>query len=99
MLRSTPGDPRDAEQHHWNIGADNEIEEVIFNSEITDDEIVFAVKFLIAGKSPGPDGIIPEMFMNTFEVILPILNKIFNRLFSHGQFQKLWSKSILIPLT
>ena len=58
---------------------DNEIEELIFNSEITDDEIVFAVKSLIAG-------IIPEMFISILEVVPPVLNELLNRLFSHGKF-------------
>ena len=77
---------------------DDEIEELIFNSEITADEIVFAVKSLKAGKFPGPDGIIPEMFMNILEVILHILIKLFNHLFSQGQFPELWSKSFMTPL-
>ena len=87
---------------------DNEIEELIFNSEILDDEIfnseimddeiVFAVKSLKAGKSPGPDGIISEMFINILEVILPILKKLFNHLFSQGPFPELWSKSFMISL-
>lgn len=77
---------------------DSEIENLIFNSEITEDEIVFAVKSLRAGKAPGPDGIIPEMFINTIDIILPILNKLFNRLFLRGEFPGTWSKSIMIPI-
>ena len=77
---------------------DDEIENLIFNSEITDDEIMYAVKSLRADKAPGPDELIPEMFISTVEIILPVLNKLFNRLFFEGTFPDLWSKSIMIPL-
>ena len=65
---------------------DDEIENLIFNSEITDDEIMFAVKSLRAGKVPEPDELIPEMFISTVEIILPVLNKLFNRLFLRAHF-------------
>lgn len=77
---------------------DDEIENLIFNSEITDDKLMFAVKSLNAGKAPGPDELIPEMFISNVEIILPVLNKLFNRLFFEGTFPDLWSKSIMIPL-
>ena len=41
---------------------DDEIENLIFNSEITDDELMFAVKSLRAGKAPGPDKLIPDVY-------------------------------------
>ena len=31
-------------------------------------------------------------------IILPVLNKLFNRLFSNGYFPSCWSKTIFIPL-
>ena len=80
------------------VEPDSEIEELIFNSEITDDEILFAVKSMKAGKSPGPDGILPEMFTSIIEIMLPILNKLLNRIFAQGQFPDIWSKSIIIPI-
>ena len=58
----------------------------------------YAVKSLKSGKSPGPFGILPKMFISIFEHILPILNKLFNRVFAHGQFPDLWSKSITITI-
>ena len=47
-----------------------------------------------AGKSPGLFGILPEMFISILEHILPILNRLFNRVFAQGLFPDLWSKSI-----
>ena len=77
---------------------DDEIEYLIFNSEITNDEILNAVKSLKIGKSPGPDGIFAELFKQSIHVILPLLNSVCNRLFSSGMFPESWSKSVIIPL-
>ena len=77
---------------------DSEIEELIFNSAITGNEILIAVKSMKAGKSPGPDGILPEMFTSIREIMVPILNKLLNRIFVQGQFPDIWSKSIMIPI-
>ena len=49
-------------------------------------------------KSPGPDDLILKFFKQRMHIILPVLNKLFNRLFSNGYFPSCWSKSILVPL-
>ena len=77
---------------------DDEIEFLIFSSEITDDEILAAIKHLKVGKSAGPDNLIPEFFKRSIHIILPVLNKLFNRPFLNGYFPPCWSKSILVPL-
>ena len=77
---------------------DDEIEFLIFSSEITDDEILAAIKHLKVGKSAGPDNLIREFFKKSIHIILPVLNKLFNRLFLNGYFPPCWSKSILVPL-
>ena len=66
---------------------DIEIEELIFNSEITDDEIVFAVKSLKTGKSPGTDGIIPEITINILKLFYRYLTKYFTAFFRWVSFQ------------
>ena len=48
---------------------DDEIENLIFSSEITDDEILAAIQQLRAGKSPGPDNPIPEFFKKSIHII------------------------------
>ena len=40
----------------------------------------------------------PGLFINSINVILPILLKLFNRLFSRGEFPETWSNSIIVPL-
>ena len=41
----------------------DDVQAQIFNGEITDDEILKAVKSLKLGKSAGLDGLVPEMFV------------------------------------
>ena len=77
---------------------DDEIEHLIFNERISDDEIVHAVKHLKRGKSAGPDGILPEFFIDCIDTLLPVISKLFNRLFLNGIFPSCWSQSILFPL-
>ena len=76
----------------------DDVQAQIFNGEITDDEILKAVKSLKLGKSAGLDGLVPEMFVYGIEYILPLINRFFNRLFSTGDFPESWGKSILVPL-
>lgn len=48
------------------INTEYEIEDIIFNSEISDDEILRAVKGLKSGTSGGEDNLIPEfLFMES----------------------------------
>ena len=38
---------------------DDELENLVFNADISDDEILQAIKHLKEGKSGGPDGLLP----------------------------------------
>ena len=51
----------------------DEIKDFIFNSEITEEEILRTVRTLKEDKSAGPDGIVPGVFIHSFDLILPIL--------------------------
>ena len=42
----------------------DEIEDVIFNSEITEEEILREVRALKEHKSAGPDGIVSSLFIH-----------------------------------
>ena len=77
---------------------DDEIEYLLFNERISDDESLHAVKHLKKGKSAGPDGILPEFFIECIDTLLPVISKLFNRLFMNGLFPTCWSHSKLIPL-
>ena len=77
----------------------DEIEDIIFNSEITEEEILREVRALKEDKSAGPDGIVSSLFILCIELFLPIMYKLFNRPFSRGElFPKDWCGSIIVPL-
>ena len=76
----------------------DDVEDFIFNSEITQEEILWLVQALKIDKSAGPDNIVPGLFIHSLELILPILHKLFNRLFEFGEFPEDWCNSIIVPL-
>ena len=47
--------------------AEGELDDIIFNSEITDEEILKSVKTLKHGKRGGIDELIPEFFINSID--------------------------------
>ena len=77
---------------------ENELEDYIFNSEITNEEILKSVQDLKRGKSAGPDDLIPEFFINSIDIIIPLLNKFFNRIFDHADYPEPWSYSIIVSI-
>ena len=76
----------------------DDLEDFVFNSEITEEEILRVVRALKPDKSAGPDNIVPGLFINCIELILPILHKLFDRLFELGEFPSDWCNSIIVPL-
>ena len=50
------------------------------------------------GKSAGPDDLIPEFFINSIDIIIPLLNKFFNRIFDHADYPEPWSYSIIVSI-
>ena len=76
----------------------DEVEDHLFNSDITDEEILIAVKQMKKGKAAGLDSIIPEMFIYGIECLLPLINRFFNRLFSLGEYPESWYNSIIVTL-
>ena len=65
-------------------------------SSIKSCEIIKAIKPLKNGKSV--DLISNEMLKNTIPSILDPLTKFFNFIFNKGNFPKIWSESILVPV-
>ena len=76
----------------------DEIEDHIFNSEITDEEILKSVKSLKSGKSAEMNGITPQFFIHGGEIILVVLNRLFKRIFSSGEYPMSWASSIVVPI-
>jgi hypothetical protein len=78
-------------------GSFNEIENLIFNSVISDDEILQSVKELKLNKASGGN-LIPQHLVYGINALLPFINRLFNRLFALGEFPESWAKSVIIPL-
>ena len=76
----------------------DDVKDFIFNSEITEEDILRVVRALKQEKSAGPGTIVPGLFINCIELILPILHKLFNRIVEHGEFPKDWCNSIIVLL-
>ena len=70
----------------------------MLNSEILPSEISSAIKKLSHGKSSEIDGIPSEFYKNTLHDILPVLHKLFNSVFTTGNFPSTWSQSVICPI-
>ena len=69
-----------------------------FNSEITDEEILKSVKSLKCGTSAGTDELIPEFLIKSIDNILPLINRLFNRIFDTADFPTSWCYSVIVTL-
>ena len=71
---------------------------VLLNSPITNEEIMYGIRKLKNGKAHGRDGIGAEFYKNTCLSILPLLLTLFNKILHSGNFPDMWSESLIIPL-
>ena len=75
----------------------DETEDIILNSEITEEEVKCAINELKKNKSTS--GILfPQHFKLVSDALLPYIIKFFNRLLSKGEFPQSWSRSIIVPV-
>jgi len=74
----------------------------IFNSDldgnITEREVIEAIKNLKIGKAAGLDEISAEFLKTTTQFFSKFLTKLFNRLYDLGTFPDMWSRSVIFPL-
>jgi predicted peroxiredoxin len=89
-------DERD-EELEGNQTFEGEINQEI-NNQITDEEIIKAVKTLKNNKSPGLDNILNEHIKISINKMLPIYNKLFNVIFNTGQIPVNWTKGVILPI-
>ena len=73
-----------------------EVEEL--DSEISSSELREAIFSQKNGKSCGLDHLCAELFKHSFDIISPFLLKLFNRLFSNGEYPKSWGEGIIVPI-
>ena len=89
------------EDEHDKISYDiieDELEEIVFNSEITNEEILKSKEALKRGKSAGIVELVPEFFIHSIDIILPLLNRFFNRMFDNADFPSQWCYSVIVTL-
>ena len=67
----------------------------MLNEGISLSEVLSSIKQLKCGKSPGPDSVGAEFYINTANEISPILKDHFNRILEAGIFPAAWGRSIL----
>jgi len=66
--------------------------------EITREEVAESVRQLKEGKSAGLDNIKGELIKGGGDVTIDLLLKIYNKIWSSGEWPSLWTPSIVIPL-
>lgn len=70
----------------------------LLDADITKEEVAESIQHLKAHKAAGPDGIVPEIFKHSASTIIPFLVRLFNVIFTSGQYPKAWSEAIIHPL-
>ena len=68
------------------------------DSRITVEEIKIAISSLKTNKAAGLDRISNEMIKAAGELIIPYLHKMFNTIFSSGQYPNSWASAYIKPL-
>ena len=66
--------------------------------DISEEEILLAVKNLNNGKAPGEDDIIKEYIKSTVNQFLPVHVHLFNLIFSSGIIPDSWLVGIIKPI-
>ena len=66
-----------------------------FNTPLSEEEILKAVKTLNNGKASASDCVSNEMIKHGMPVLLKPLHKLFNHIFNNGTFPKSWNESIV----
>ena len=64
--------------------------------KITQEEITEVIRNLPNNKSPGIDGLSYEFYKLTEETIVPVLEKLFNRILDLGILPSSWCKNLII---
>lgn len=77
---------------------EGELEDIVFNSEITDEDILKSINSMKCGKSAGIDELVPEFFLISINYILLIINRLFNRIFDAAEFPSPWCYSVIVTL-
>ena len=70
----------------------------ILNGEITEEEIICAIKDLKNGKAPGCDDVVNEYIKSTKDLFMPLYLKLFNLILDSGVIPEIWLSGIIVPI-
>ena len=62
------------------------------------DELRKVISSLKSNKSPGIDGLTAEIFKSSFDILSPVLLRLFNTVFSSGCYPSQWSEGLITPI-
>ena len=68
------------------------------DAEISEEEIVKAIKMLNSGKSGGPDRLSNEFFIHGVTTLPKYLKQLFNIIFETGHFPTCWTEGHIVPI-
>lgn len=78
--------------------ANVDVDITMLEGDISEDEVLAAIRTLKNGKAAGPDGIISEFFKHSAIKLLPFLVSFFNKLYATGSYPTAWTESIIQPI-
>ena len=67
----------------------------ILDCHFTDEELKKVIYSLKSNKSPGTDGLIAKC---SYDILSPILLKMFNTIFYSGSYPTSWSECLITPI-
>ena len=79
-----------------NVSFDYDMESL--NSDITEDEIISAIKKLKSGKAAGEDLVYNEYIKNSIPQLSETYCKLFNKVLDTGDIPEEWMNGIILPL-
>jgi hypothetical protein len=76
----------------------NPLYDILLNDELTEREILNAIKGLKNNKSPGPDSVLNEYLKNSPPYLIRILYRLFNLVLDTGIIPENWTIGIIKPV-
>ena len=76
----------------------SDVRDNILDSDITEEEVRYAICKLNNGKSPGDDMILNEYIKQSASILVPIYVRVFNTILSTGIYPTSWSLGTIIPI-
>ena len=75
----------------------DDIQKLLFNSPITKEEVIKSIKYINVNKATGGN-LYPQHLIYGISFLLPVIVRLFNRVFTTGEFPEQWTQMIIIPI-